>query len=69
MGKVKYYYWYLVTNDEYELPITPVFDYAKELSDFLKCNPSTLYKNHIRERNTENFGRNSKYKLVKVERD
>lgn len=68
MRENKLYYWYLVTNDEYELPVTPVFDFSKELADFLGISRNALLRKGYQKKNTENFGKNSKYKLVKVER-
>lgn len=41
--KPKYsYLWFAVSNDEWELPVTPVFDSAKELAAFMGYSLSNI---------------------------
>lgn len=62
------YYWYMVTNDEYELPVTPVFDSSRELAEFLGVKRNTVLGFQSRMRKGRLSGKYKKYILAKVER-
>ena len=58
------YYWMIVTNDEYELPIV-VCDTARELAEYLGLKPNTVYSHLCPSKQFNVLGGVGKLKKVK----